>query len=228
MPPSHYASFFQIPPDMPYHVITAVVVLIWLYPSKTPDLFDKELNHARISFFILLWVVKMSKGLMSILLLHHFDLLWRTTGKQQMCTKQWVCCAGRVSLQILRVYVKAMGGYWAFLLLMSWFILIEAARVGTTVWLSQWTSSVDAPGGAAHKAMWYLGIYAAISGAQVYYLHCLTLLSSNFSRCIKGFENSIVFRQCLSSGAYVEFFNASVPLDIQFLCVSWAVWKRYR
>ena len=74
---------------------------------------------------------------------------------------------GRVSLQIIRVYIKAMGGYWAFLLLMSWFILVETARVGTTIWLSQWTSSVDAPGGAAHKSLWYLGIYAGISGAQV-------------------------------------------------------------
>lgn len=63
--------------------------------------------------------------------------------------------------------MKAMGGYWAFLLLMSWFVLIEVARVATTVWLSAWTSSVDAPGGAAHKTMWYLGIYSGISGFQV-------------------------------------------------------------
>ena len=51
---------------------------------------------------------------------------------------------------------------------MSWYLLVEAARIGTTVWLSYWTGVSGSPGGAPHKAMWYLGIYAIISGVQVF------------------------------------------------------------
>jgi len=34
------------------------------------------------------------------------------------------------------------------------------------VWLSTWTDTVDIPGGAPHPAIWYLSIYASISGVQ--------------------------------------------------------------
>ena len=74
---------------------------------------------------------------------------------------------GAVSLAVLNFYITAMGGKWKFGLLMSWFLLVEAARVGATVWLSTWTDSVDAPGGAAHGPLWYLMIYTIISAVQV-------------------------------------------------------------
>jgi len=60
-----------------------------------------------------------------------------------------------------------MGGKLKFGLLMSWFLLVETARVGATVWLSDWTDSVDTPGGACHGPMWYLTIYTIISAVQV-------------------------------------------------------------
>jgi len=60
-----------------------------------------------------------------------------------------------------------MGGKLKFGLLMSWFLLVETARVGATVWLSDWTDSVDTPGGAGHGPMWYLTIYTIISAVQV-------------------------------------------------------------
>lgn len=75
--------------------------------------------------------------------------------------------SGRVSFKILWTYIRALGGIWGFGLLMSWYLLVEAARIGTTVWLSYWTGVSGSPGGAPHKAMWYLGIYAIISGVQV-------------------------------------------------------------
>ena len=56
-------------------------------------------------------------------------------------------CTGAVSLAVLNFYINAMGGKLKFGLLMSWFLLVEAARVGATVWLSHWTDTVDAPGG---------------------------------------------------------------------------------
>ncbi len=74
---------------------------------------------------------------------------------------------------MLNFYINAMGGKWKFGLLMSWFLLVEAARVGATVWLSHWTDTVDAPGGAPHGPLWYLMIYTIISAVQV-----STLLSS--------------------------------------------------
>ena len=72
-----------------------------------------------------------------------------------------------MSLAVLSFYINAMGGKWKFGLLMSWFLLVEAARVGATVWLSHWTDTVDTPGGAPHGALWYLMIYTIISAVQV-------------------------------------------------------------
>lgn len=60
-----------------------------------------------------------------------------------------------------------MGGKLRFSVLMLWFIIVEIARVGATVWLSYWTDSVDTPGGAPHGPLWYLMIYTIISGIQV-------------------------------------------------------------
>lgn len=78
-----------------------------------------------------------------------------------------MACAGAVSLAVLNFYINAMGGKLKFGLLMSWFLLVEAARVGATVWLSHWTDTVDAPGGAPHGPLWYLMIYTIISAVQV-------------------------------------------------------------
>ena len=75
--------------------------------------------------------------------------------------------AGRISLKVLNFYINAMGGKLRFSILMSWFIIVEAARVSATVWLSYWTDTVDQPGGAPHGALWYLMIYTIISGIQV-------------------------------------------------------------
>lgn len=79
------------------------------------------------------------------------------------------CClfAGRLSWKVLSSYINAMGGKLRFSILMSWFLIVEAARVSATVWLSYWTDSVDAPGGAPHGPLWYLMIYTIISGIQV-------------------------------------------------------------
>ncbi len=59
-----------------------------------------------------------------------------------------------------------MGGAFRFSVLMLWFALVEAGRVCATVWLSTWTDTADNPGGAPHPAIWYLSIYAGISGVQ--------------------------------------------------------------
>lgn len=72
-----------------------------------------------------------------------------------------------MSGRILWIYIKALGGVWGFGLLMSWYLLVEAARIGTTIWLSYWTGVSDGPQGAPHPAIWYLAIYAIISGVQV-------------------------------------------------------------
>ena len=73
--------------------------------------------------------------------------------------------AGRLSLAVLRTYVGAMGGPFWFSVLMSWFVLVEAARVAATVWLSVWTDSVD--DGSLHGPFYFLAIYTIISGVQV-------------------------------------------------------------
>ena len=74
--------------------------------------------------------------------------------------------AGRISGHVLGVYIRSMGGYFRFSVLMFMFALVEAGRVCATVWLSTWTDTADNPAGAPHPAIWYLAIYAAISGIQ--------------------------------------------------------------
>ena len=54
--------------------------------------------------------------------------------------------AGQVSWDVVKVYIKAMGGLPTFLVLVAGFLLAEAARVGATVWLSHWTGVADMPG----------------------------------------------------------------------------------
>ncbi|KAL3160420.1 hypothetical protein ABBQ32_010743 [Trebouxia sp. C0010 RCD-2024] len=83
---------------------------------------------------------------------------------------------GKVSLKMLMVYVNAMGGKLRFSILMSWFLLVELCRVGTTVWLSFWTGIADNPGGAPHGSLWYLAIYAGISATQIVFQLSSTLL----------------------------------------------------
>ena len=75
--------------------------------------------------------------------------------------------AGRISLSVVAVYIRAMGGWLAFAALATGLISTEVARVAGTVWLSYWTNSTNAQGRAPHGAFWYLGFYAAISGVQV-------------------------------------------------------------
>ena len=74
--------------------------------------------------------------------------------------------AGRISAHVLNVYIRSMGGAFRFSLLMALFVCVEAGRVCATVWLSTWTDTTDNAGGAPHPAIWYLTIYASISGVQ--------------------------------------------------------------
>ena len=76
-------------------------------------------------------------------------------------------CAGRISLAVVAVYIRAMGGWIAFAFLATGLISTEVARVAGTVWLSVWTNSTNAEGKAPHGPFYYLGVYAGISGIQV-------------------------------------------------------------
>lgn len=49
-------------------------------------------------------------------------------------------------MKVLSAYIRAMGGWTHFGLLMLWFLLTEVARVAATVWLSHWTDVADQPG----------------------------------------------------------------------------------
>ncbi|KAK9802963.1 hypothetical protein WJX72_012534 [[Myrmecia] bisecta] len=114
---------------------------------------------------------------------------------------------GQVSLEVLGVYIQAMGGPLRFTLLLLWFILVEAARVGATVWLAYWTQVADRPGGAGHPALWYLAIYSAISAAQILF----TLLSQFVlkSLSIKAADSlhSRMLKQLI--GAPMSFFHTT-------------------
>ena len=109
------------------------------------------------------------------------------TLSRALVAEEGLLCAGAVSFAVLNFYINAMGGKLKFGLLMSWFLLVEAARVGATVWLSHWTDTVDAPGGAPHGPLWFLMIYTIISAVQVGFLRlstsCACMTGSVF-RCL--------------------------------------------
>ena len=95
------------------------------------------------------------------------DMPHRLSCEMALVAEEGLLRAGAVSFAVLNFYINAMGGKLKFSLLMSWFLLVEAARVGATVWLSHWTDTVDAPGGAPHGPLWFLMIYTIISAVQV-------------------------------------------------------------
>ena len=93
--------------------------------------------------------------------------------------------AGRISLGVVRVYIKAMGGWLSFSFLAAGLISTEAARVAGTVWLSYWTNSTHAEGQAPHGAFWYLGVYAAISGVQAGLHRALARSAAQLADCVQ-------------------------------------------
>ncbi|GAX80189.1 hypothetical protein CEUSTIGMA_g7627.t1 [Chlamydomonas eustigma] len=77
---------------------------------------------------------------------------------------------GAVGAEVMLSYISAMGGMFWFSLLFLGYLIVEALRIATTVWLSVWTGSTDSsedgsPG--TLSPMFYLCVYAAISGVQV-------------------------------------------------------------
>ena len=64
---------------------------------------------------------------------------------------------GAVGSEVFVAYIKAMGGMFWFSFLAFGYLMVEAIRVATTVWLSVWTGSTDTgKAGSAHTAMFYL------------------------------------------------------------------------
>ncbi|KIY96166.1 hypothetical protein MNEG_11795 [Monoraphidium neglectum] len=53
--------------------------------------------------------------------------------------------SGRVSKEVVAAYVKSCGGWGVVGVLGSFYVTSEALRVGTSLWLSYWTSVVDDP-----------------------------------------------------------------------------------
>lgn len=95
-----------------------------------------------------------------------------------------------VSRKVLSAYARALGGVPVFASLIAIYVLTEIVRVGSSVWLSVWTSTSGAQGphevveallghlqegakavaagrvGAPHTPLFYLGVYCAICFTQ--------------------------------------------------------------
>ncbi|PNW84295.1 hypothetical protein CHLRE_04g228650v5 [Chlamydomonas reinhardtii] len=100
--------------------------------------------------------------------------------------------------------------------LLGGFAASEALRVATTVWLAQWTGSPDNTGGGGgdpdpdaegRRAMWYLGVYGAISAVQLAVQAVNTL---DVSRLGLGAARKLHSRLLASLlGAPMSFFHAT-------------------
>ncbi|CAI5486528.1 unnamed protein product [Closterium sp. Naga37s-1] len=71
---------------------------------------------------------------------------------------------GVVSAAVVWRYVRAMGGTGVLAVLISLYVLVEAARVLASVWISVWTGSVS-PGGQG--SLYFVAVYSLISLGEV-------------------------------------------------------------
>ncbi|CAL8468910.1 g8451 [Coccomyxa elongata] len=131
----------------------------------------------------------------------------KASGKDGQLTEKEARATGRISLKVLNFYINAMGGKLRFSILMSWFVIVEAARVSATVWLSYWTDTVDQPGGAPHGPLWYLMIYTIISGIQVLFVLMSQFLLKSLSLAAARSLHNCMLRQLLR--APMAFFHTT-------------------
>lgn len=82
----------------------------------------------------------------------------------------------QVSLSVYLSYAKAVGSILSAILL-SMFLLAQAASLWSNIWLSDWTddallknSSMANSSEYKSRQNYYLGIYSGLSGAQGVYL----------------------------------------------------------
>ncbi|KAK7245644.1 hypothetical protein RIF29_40492 [Crotalaria pallida] len=71
---------------------------------------------------------------------------------------------GVVSLNVLRRYKNALGGFWVVFVLFACYVLTEVLRVSSSTWLSHWT---DQSASVGYNPGFYNLIYAALSFGQV-------------------------------------------------------------
>ncbi|CAI5930109.1 unnamed protein product [Closterium sp. NIES-64] len=74
---------------------------------------------------------------------------------------------GVVSAAVVWRYVRAMGGTGVLAVLISLYVLVEAARVLASVWISVWTGSVSQEEGGGHGSLYFVAGYSLISLGQV-------------------------------------------------------------
>ncbi|CAI5459586.1 unnamed protein product [Closterium sp. Yama58-4] len=72
---------------------------------------------------------------------------------------------GVVSAAVVWRYVRAMGGWGVLAVLISLYVLVEAARVLSSVWISIWTGESGGSGG--HGSLYFVAGYSLISLGQV-------------------------------------------------------------
>ncbi|KAA6418046.1 MAG: ABC transporter C family member 2-like [Trebouxia sp. A1-2] len=122
---------------------------------------------------------------------------------------------GKVSFKMLMVYVNAMGGKFRFLVLMSWFLLVELCRVGATVWLSYWTGITDRPGGAPHSALWApLSFFHVTPTGRI--INRLTKDTSDVDENLADFA-AFFLRSCLQLTSTIILVGVTTPFALPFL-----------
>ncbi|KAF0699251.1 Aste57867_10178 [Aphanomyces stellatus] len=80
---------------------------------------------------------------------------------------------GRVSLDVVRAYVSALGGWFAICMMLFWTAATEGVRVGSDMWLTHWsnTASATTPDGfraaSPHNLTVYVGLVLAMCALTV-------------------------------------------------------------
>ncbi|CAI7913506.1 unnamed protein product, partial [Closterium sp. NIES-54] len=125
---------------------------------------------------------------------------------------------GVVSAAVVWRYVRAMGGSGVLAVLISLYVLVEAARVLASVWISVWTGSVSQEGGGRQGSLYFVAVGRLINRFTKDTADIDKNLAQYTSLCLGG-----IF-QLLSTFALIGVLNtvalwAIVPLLLLFYIV---------
>lgn len=113
---------------------------------------------------------------------------------------------GVVHFGVIKRYVRAMGGWGALVVLFGFYVLIEAVRLSSSVWVQVW-SAAGTSKGPRHPATYYILIYTAISLGQVVLTFCNQFwLATSSLKAAKTMHEGML---AAIMRAPMSFFNAN-------------------
>jgi len=123
---------------------------------------------------------------------------------------------GRIGKDVWLTYIRAAGGPWYWIIFLSSLVLATLGPIAEKAWITKWAGATlrdEAP----KSPMWYISIYAAITGANVVFgtlrwfilyqgsIHASTILYKRLLECVLFAK--IRFHDTVSRGRLLNRFG---------------------